>query len=300
MDVFFLSIAGVRIRVDSHCPTATRWLEYLYQSMMGPPGEFHLRYHIRRRPGGTLQCVRHGQRFVACSKAEFVYEFEKALTISLERLRYELLFLHAAVVIREGHAHIICGASGSGKSTTTWALLRHGFGYASDELAPIDLARMRVLAYPHALCLKWRPPPPYSLPASSLETERTIHVAIPHSHGLNGALRAPLPVGSIGFLQNSADEPAPSIRRIPASEAAVRLYTNTLNALAHGNDGLNAVVTLASRCDHLYIINRGGLPETCELLADFTSNLATAADRRVSQAPGFEPPGAGPQRRSTG
>ncbi len=300
MDALFLSVAGVRIRVDSHCPTATQWLEYLYQPMMGAPGEFDLRYHVRRRPEGTFQCVRQGRRFVACSKAEFVYEFEKEITITVEQLRRELLFLHAAVVTRAGQAHIICGESGSGKSTTTWALLHHGFHYASDELAPIDLPRMRVLAYPHALCLKWRPPPPYSLPATSLETEHTIHVAIPLDQSLTDALHDPLPVGSIGFLLSSADDPAPSIRRISASEAAARLYANTLNALAHGNDGLNAVATLASGCDHLYVINRGGLPQTCELLADFTTNLAPEADRRVSQAPGFEPSGADPRRWSTG
>jgi len=50
-----------------------------------------------------------------------------------------------------------------------------------------------------------------------------------------------------------------------AGEAAARLYVNALNALAHSDGGLDAVLHVASsaRC---FTLTTAGLPETCELV----------------------------------
>lgn len=52
----------------------------------------------------------------------------------------EALFVHAGVVGWRGHAVLVPGRSGTGKSTLVTALVRHGAEYYSDEFAPIDPA----------------------------------------------------------------------------------------------------------------------------------------------------------------
>ena len=49
-----------------------------------------------------------------------------------------LLAVHAAVVVKDGHALILPGQSGSGKSTLCAGLLQRGFSCYSDELAVLD------------------------------------------------------------------------------------------------------------------------------------------------------------------
>src|SRR5262245_23677244 len=113
---------------------------------------------------------------LANEDGEFLYLFEKNMTMELQQLRRDLYFIHAAAVEFGGKATLLVGASGQGKSTTTWGLIHHGFRYLSDELAAVNLHTMRVYSYAHALCLKAEPPGAYPLPRQILRTSRTLHV----------------------------------------------------------------------------------------------------------------------------
>ena len=146
--------------------------------------------------------------------------FEQDLTVELQKRRSDLYFLHAAALERDGRALLLVAESGGGKSTTAWGLLHHGFRYASDELAPIDLATGRVHGFPHALCLKADPPAPYPLPAGTLRTSRSRHVPV----GLLPAPLAdgPLPLDAIVFLRYRPDLDGPAIRPMGTAEAAAR------------------------------------------------------------------------------
>ena len=165
---------------------------------------------------------------------------------------------------RDRAVWLFVGASGAGKSTTAWGLLHHGFNYLSDELAPIELDTLEVLPYPHALCLKRRPPPPYLLPAESLDLGRTIHVparSLPSLSRLDAcALQA------VFFVGQDARGREPVLRRVSTAEAAARLYVSTLNALAHEARGLDAVLRVAGRVP-CFVLQAGDLQRTCELIA---------------------------------
>lgn len=200
----------------------------------------------------------------------FIYLFEKDMTIALERIRYDLFFLHAAALAYRGKIHLLVAESGGGKSTTSWALLHHGFRYASDELAPVQLNAMEVMTYPHALCLKNKPPEPYALPDESLITDRTIHV--PVSAMPTAVVTESMPLQSIIFTKYYPHEKSPSIERVTTAQAGARVYANGLNQLAHPSDGLDAAIEIAQH-SHCFDMHTTDLRQTCNLLIDVLDSI---------------------------
>ena len=200
---------------------------------------------------------------VSMDTGEFLYELEHYLVRELQKRRTDLYFLHAAALETAGNAHLIIAESGGGKSTAAWGLLHHGFGYLSDELAPIDLRCIEVHAYPHALCLKQAPPLPYRLPADTVRTARTLHVPVPYLPRV--AAQDAYPLGSLWFLRYRPELPGPMVRSITPGEASARLYANALNQLAHPNAGLDAAVRIAEAVPSFWL-DSAGLDSTCELI----------------------------------
>lgn len=206
--------------------------------------------------------TRPGQKALkAPDNGTFLALFDKDIAIELQKLRCDLFFVHAAVLTR-GEAVMLVAKPGGGKSTLTWALLHHGFGFLSDELAPVDLGTLEVHPYPRTLALKREPPGSYPLPRRTVTTSRSLHV-----RNLPGSVvKAPTPLGTVVFLNYDPDATAPKIRRLTPAEAGARLYANALNPLAHAGNGLDGAVqiTAARPCYELVSAN---LPSTCALLA---------------------------------
>lgn len=194
---------------------------------------------------------------------KFLYWIEKEITITLQKMRPDLYFLHAAALELDGTAFIVTGQAGAGKSTLTWALVNNNFGYMSDELAPLDMQTMMVQPFPHALCLKTEPAAPYTFPATVVSTERASH--IPASDTNIKLVTQPLPLKAIFFIQHDTESAAPTFRKLPKPEAALRLYTNTLNALAHEKAGLNAATTVVSKTECYELITTD-LSASCALI----------------------------------
>jgi hypothetical protein len=196
-------------------------------------------------------------------QGEFLYWIEKEITISLQKIRKDLYFLHAAALEYKGDAFILTGPTGSGKSTMTWALLNNNCSYLSDELAPIDIQTMSVQPYPHALCLKAEPASPYTLPADVIKTESTDH--IPTTNRNIKVITQPTQLKAIFFVQHQAESSDPSIRKLKKAESALRLYTNTLNALAHDNAGLNSATAIVTNCA-CYELMTADLTASCAIV----------------------------------
>jgi hypothetical protein len=195
---------------------------------------------------------------------DLVFELEKAILIAVQKQRPDLLFLHAAALERDGSAIVLVGESGHGKSTTAWGLLHHGFSYLSDELAPVDLRTLEVLPYPHALCLKQRPPPAYSLPDGTVDLGATLHVPVRSLPA--AAATPPCILKAVFIVRHDAHAREPSLQRISTAEAAAKLYVSTLNALAHEARGLDAVLRVAGSAS-CFTLQAADLGQTCELVA---------------------------------
>ncbi len=214
--------------------------------------------------GASFSIVRDGQSpRCGTDTDDALFLLEKDITVELQRRRTDLLFLHSAAIEWRGKVCLLAAEAGGGKSTTSWALLHHGFRYLSDELSPIDLNSMEVAPYPHALCLKRRPASPYLLPQQAIDLGRTIHVPVPCLP--SAVITAPRPLGAVMLIRYSPEHSAPDLRRISAAEASARLYVTALNALSHPNRGLDAVVRIAERVP-CFALDSADLPVTCALV----------------------------------
>lgn len=189
---------------------------------------------------------------------------DDALTIGAQERRPDLLFLHAAAVSRRGRAVLLLADSGGGKSTATWAAVHEGFALLSDELAPVQPAEGLVLPHPRAVCLKVRPPGPWPLPDGTLQSTGGFHV--PPDRLPLPAADGPAAIGALVFVGYRPDLAEPALSPIGAAACAARLYSHSLNPLAHGADGLDAVAALAERCP-AFLLHSGELRATARLLA---------------------------------
>jgi len=252
--------------VVMHCTDAeaAALLRANYGGMHGGSPEGAVLQYTVGRQAGMFLLQRAGEAPQRAADAgALLFLVEKDVTIALQTLRSALYFVHAAVLAWAGAALLLVAASGRGKSTTTWALLHHGLGYGSDELAPIDLQTWTVVPYPHALCLKQVPPAAYPLPASTLVTPSTLH--IPTAALPSAICTAPLPLAALFFVQYRSEAAAPRVRPLRPAEAAVRLFPHTLNPLAHAAEGLDAAIALARRC-RCFALDTAALPATCALV----------------------------------
>ena len=157
----------------------------------------------------------------------------------------------AASLRRRGHCH-------------------HGFRYLSDELAPIDLRTLEIFPYPHALNLKHRPPNPYGLPNETIRTSRTLHVPVAALPG--GSQGVPTCLAAIFFVSYRPDQESPRAVPISRTEAAVRLFANALNPLAHPGEGLDGVLEIAARCSSFELVTND-LTQTCAVVKQTMESL---------------------------
>ena len=214
-------ILGQHVQVNCGNAALASIIEANYAAMAAEFGEriADLHYVVSDAPAGqAFALTRPSQPAVEVADAgELLFHLEKDVTVALQHKRPDLLFLHAAALEYGGKAWLLAGDSGNGKSTTAWGLLHHGFRYLSDELSPIDLGSLQVLAYPHALCLKQRPPPSYPLPvADVLDLGARLHVPVRLLPG--GAVVEPCELAGVVFVSYREHLPAPVLhiaKRVP-------------------------------------------------------------------------------------
>jgi len=263
--MFFLSVLGCTVRIQCEEAEAQGLLAANYELTRQHSQAVDLDYVVGRQRGSSAFFLQRGKSapLITADAGEFLFLFEGDLTLELQRLRYALYFVHAAVLEAAGKAYMLVAPAGSGKSMTTWALLHHGFGYLSDELGPVDLKTLEVHPYPHALCLKDEPPAAYPLPAKVLRTTRTLHISPSNLPGRVSA--GPLSLVAIFFLQYSPTASRPTVQSLSKAEAGARLFANALNPLAHPGDGLDGAIKIAT-ASACFKLTTADLSTTCLLV----------------------------------
>lgn len=266
-DAFCLSIFDRSVVIRCAESRTARLIDDGYgRFAVAAPHQPDLVYSVTSEVGNGFVIERGGgESFYAQDDAEFLFLFEKDLTLELERLRSDLFFVHAAVVASRRGAIMLVAPSGTGKSTLTWALLHRGFQYVSDELAPVDPVTLNVHPYPHALCLKTEPPLPFPLPVDTRRAGRTLHVPVRAMEA--ESILKPLPLAAIFFIFRDADAGLFPAVRLSAASAGARLYANSLNALAHPRDGLECVLRMGGAIPG-YELECSDLERACTAIAE--------------------------------
>jgi hypothetical protein len=261
-----LTVLGDNVHIQCTDPEAQTLLALNYGQMQGHVASAALHYTVGKCPDSAAFFItRQGQDpLIAEDPGAFLFCFEKDLTIMLQkRQRGRFYVVHSAVLAAAGKAFMLVGASGSGKSLTTWALLHHGFRYLSDELAPVDLNTLEAHPYPHALCLKSPPPDTYPLPQQMLATSRALYIPV---HALpSGVGTGPVPLAAVFFVRHDPDRTTPAVRPISKAEAGARLFVHALNPLAHPADGLDGAMEVVTHMACFELLT-ATLPATCTLV----------------------------------
>ena len=247
-------------------PELVPYIESLYGGFRAASGDAGARFRLERSPDGRRwRCESPSGAFAEWrDPVEALAWLDDELTIGVQHRRPDLLFVHAAAIARDERAVLLVAESGGGKSTTTWAAVHHGFALLSDEVAPVDPASLLVHPYPRAICLKASPPRPYDLPPGSRHASGAHFVA---TRLLPMPPSPARPLALIAFVSYRPQDPRPSLRAVGAAESAARLYANSLNVLAHGGEGLDAVTSLSEQVPS-FLLHSGDLPATCALVAD--------------------------------
>jgi plasmid stabilization system protein ParE len=202
------------------------------------------------------------------------------------------LLIHAgAVTTPAGDGLLLPGASGAGKSTLVAALVESGYGYLSDEVAPIDPVTGRVYPYPKALTLKRRASNPLAHLTSSNEPpliRGQWHVS---SEDIRpGALAGPAEVRYV-ILPRYEEGSEIEVLSITAAEAVSHLARSTLNLPVYGARALPLLARLC-RGTRGYLLTSGRLDQAVRTIDELTStapDLAEVSDMAPSSARSASP-----------
>src|SRR5512146_3047293 len=124
MNIIDLSVFDCDIRVECLDREAESLLNSNYGCFKQSVRDPQISYRITREGTGEERLIaRNGaDPELARDDGEFLYMFEKDITIETQKLRSDLYFVHAAVLELDGRALALVAPSGYGKSTTTWGL----------------------------------------------------------------------------------------------------------------------------------------------------------------------------------
>jgi hypothetical protein len=129
--------------------STTHLLVAAYGEMRGSVNAVDLDYAVGRDGAAAVFYIaRQGRTaLMAPDGGAFLSAFDEDIAVELQKVRRDLYFVHAAVLIRRAGVMLVAKPAG-GKPSLTWAMLHHGFGFLIDELAPVDLDTLQVHPLP--------------------------------------------------------------------------------------------------------------------------------------------------------
>ncbi len=228
-----------------------------------------------------------GYNTFLCSETSQAVSFWGAQLTCNHLYRLPFLFIHAAVLDRDGRGLVFAGPSGSGKTSFVLSLAGKGFSFCSDEFAPLSLDGGEVYPFPRSLLLGReslsRLPGVGELPYFLDDQERRPGEAGPPRRYILAPGRvfsaigdSPVPPAALFVLDGFADT-ATSARPLAAGRALellVKMAVNTsfLDPSAAGA-AVEALVAILSRAP-AYLLRPGPPGENPAIRAGMLEGLA--------------------------
>ena len=213
-------LLGRTVRISGNAPEILDRFNLLYGPLevVAPAGPIddEIGFRLADSPKGrALTVAGRGAAFASADAAFLQWPAVVFNRVILGSVRTHLI-LHAGAVSREGRGLVISGNSGMGKSTLVSHLVARGFGFLSDEIAPVE--RGTGIIEPHPLRVGLRPGPGQALSrdAASIEfsclgdEKRLVDMAV-----LSGARAAErVPLRTVIFLSTRAEGPVNTSKKV--------------------------------------------------------------------------------------
>jgi hypothetical protein len=182
----------------------------------------------------------------------------------------DFLLLHAGAVTRGGAALVLPARPDLGKSTLVLALLRAGFSYLSDELAPIDPVTSRVYPFERRIALDEGGLGFFEDLRDRLEDRRTMAVSGPSRYlrpeDAGADVAGPAEARWIVFIGPDRAGP-PRLEQVTRAEAVERMAAHSTNLYRYADRGVILLARVAERAEAYELV--GGTPaERATLLSE--------------------------------
>lgn len=180
--------------------------------------------------------------------------FEWGLNWCIATTSHQFLIIHAAVVDKKGHAIVLPGNPGAGKSTLCAAMVSRGWRLLSDEMALIDLGDLRITPIPRPIGLKNESiaimrnfNPDAAIGPSVTDTAKgtVAHMRPPTDSVVRTDTCSPS--NKIVFPSYSAGSGV-ELKAVGKARALARLTEQSFNAHILGLDGFRVLERLVSSC----------------------------------------------------
>ena len=201
---------------------------------------------------------------------------EVQLDLFVAQQVHDHYLLHAGAVARNGAGIILPGASGSGKSSLTLALLNQGYRYLSDELGVVSPSTGGLHAFPKPISIKDISVFPdladrddFWLGPEDGERGREEPVWYAHPEDVRAdSISGPVPIRYIIFPRYDPAAP-PQLQPMSPDEAVRQLIDNSVNFSQFGKHGLHLLAALVEDAQ-CFSLTSNDLEETTALINELT------------------------------
>lgn len=195
---------------------------------------------VRESHGGFTLQKNDEADLLDCSPYEIMNALRSSATTMLIDSRPDLLWVHAGAVSSRDRAVLFLGANGMGKSTLVMHLCSAGWGYLSDDLAPLDLDAEKVLPFPQTP--RVREHPGREIPRERLHELNKIKLVLsPETISKKSAV-----IRGIFFPEYSVAGPT-ELKPCPKSLAVLGLIRNAVNFDVHDSETVRKLCSLVEK-----------------------------------------------------
>lgn len=255
----YIEFDGRQLVVRTGIPMVRSFIEDTFKNMLAPRVTHYAGALAILRKGEGFRIESGEARSIPGDEGEYLLSaVREEVRIEFMRSRLDLLWLHAAVVERDGRAMLLCGPSGQGKSTLSTLLCERGWRLMSDDAAPVRMDRDEVLAYPQT---------PVKRVARDRVREPNKRKGLERQRVSLDTARfrlEPAEIGCAAFLEFIPGEAA-SIRALLPGETALEILRNASNLVDHRANGMTRAAAMARSLPG-FLLQYGYSPAAAEIL----------------------------------